>query len=995
MTGYSDKEVTDVVSSLVKGTITRSYDTLGVRRTNDTFSEVQESAAGVFLLYPMTPFYLAFLAAERIRQDLKALGTYLGETLDQMRVLRRRVLPLKDISALENARVALFELEGQVSQKVPKEVAKVPAYQRVQANLDRFLKAAGGAIKDGKVIVPTPEEVRAGLPKRVEGIRAQTVEIKRKVLLLSRAIEIYSSLGLAQKVAGGVVSKARVMLDKRADELAKMGEQERLTVIRQVVLEVLGIKAAVKTFGQFKGPETLLELTGTGTPFSDSDRPGLPARLVVENPGPYVLVAGVDEASSTNILKVWLDGGGYPGNPPSTSFYLPLSQVAKIEGVIAEPFLIDGTNDQMSVSVNGGAAIPVSILNGAARMASQVAVNITSALVGTNFEAEAYFMPLKYDGGPISASGNTLTLAFGAFPQNSFQIGDLVEIYYGAANVGQVRSITTSPIALDFNTIVVGGAPLTAASDLRIRVGSSARKLRLVPIDKELAVLNRQMVQLKCPTDVERSAGYTLGLYGELLGKSVPTPAKVVADFIKQNSQVVSGSVEHMPVASGYQVRTDPSNAFLAVYYFAKGTVASYTAGATSTFTGTFDITALLAGHTLVIRSGADAGAVGVIDTVSASSMTVTFGSAVAGDVGATFETGPDTIAYGHRLEVPEGVNAGTYYVDEVDALIPFQFKLTQAWPLYRDGFNLGLSAQANIGPEHLAIESKNTSTLSEVLVYDAPLTFFTSVGPHIKLGTTRYFKLPSKPATLAIEDMLQFFVTDDLPYKTYEVERIDSDAVITLDRALPSEEVWSFNPGIAPPYARLKTRHVLNFTSFSENLVAWADKSALNTSAFFTDLNRLVNPLLVNKQPTDSSVGTAEAKLLGLYALLTQTGATRAGGVAGECLESILGQYLVNPVPQVDTLLRTFKERGADRAIDLLLECQFGTFFGLDQEGSTYAGDFQKKIRAVATNDLPVRKGNRLASTVSQHRGTSESTDFEVDTSDTDESATPDPSLR
>jgi hypothetical protein len=135
----------------------------------------------------------------------------------------------------------------------------------------------------------------------------------------------------------------------------------------------------------------------------------------------------------------------------------------------------------------------------------------------------------------------------------------------------------------------------------------------------------------------------------------------------------------------------------------------------------------------------------------------------------------------------------------------------------------------------------------------------------------------------------------------------------------------------------------------------------------------------LVNENPTDSLIGSAETQVSYLQSSLST-------------LQSLLSSYIAQPVPEVDALLKSFKEKGSDRALDILLACRFTTFFGLTQDGLSYAGAAQDAVRQVASQDLPVRKTNRLASNKSQLRFSAESPDFEYDSSDVDRTPTPDP---
>jgi hypothetical protein len=111
--------------------------------------------------------------------------------------------------------------------------------------------------------------------------------------------------------------------------------------------------------------------------------------------------------------------------------------------------------------------------------------------------------------------------------------------------------------------------------------------------------------------------------------------------------------------------------------------------------------------------------------------------------------------------------------------------------------------------------------------------------------------------------------------------------------------------------------------------------------------------------------------------------------GDALDVLATYLESYSADVVPQVDTLITTFKEKGAERAKDILLEARFSDFFGLTMDGMSYSGDVQAKLKEINREDLPVRKDNRTG----KYKGGGEllaqidDKDFEYDTSDIDTS--------
>jgi hypothetical protein len=85
-----------------------------------------------------------------------------------------------------------------------------------------------------------------------------------------------------------------------------------------------------------------------------------------------------------------------------------------------------------------------------------------------------------------------------------------------------------------------------------------------------------------------------------------------------------------------------------------------------------------------------------------------------------------------------------------------------------------------------------------------------------------------------------------------------------------------------------------------------------------------------------------------------------------------------------VDELIRTYREKGSGRAIDILLTGQFSAFFGLDVHEVSYSGAMLNQMREIAQKDMPISKIGRKMSTTSRVISSIESTDYEYDTSDT-----------
>jgi hypothetical protein len=149
---------------------------------------------------------------------------------------------------------------------------------------------------------------------------------------------------------------------------------------------------------------------------------------------------------------------------------------------------------------------------------------------------------------------------------------------------------------------------------------------------------------------------------------------------------------------------------------------------------------------------------------------------------------------------------------------------------------------------------------------------------------------------------------------------------------------------------------------------------------------------LLSSTNPTTAQVNDAKNQLLSMLKYLTLSGATYAGSAQEDTLEYALVNYKAPAEESVDTLLGTFRNKGADRAIDLLLEGQFSTFFGLDADGVSYSGALLSGLRTLAREDLPIRKTDRATKAQQKLIGRSaEQADFEFTSDNVDPGLQPD----
>jgi hypothetical protein len=165
---YTDEELQAAIAKLVRTTVRRQYGALGNRRTDITFSDIQDAAIGVFVLKANAPYYVVRLGVQRLDELTSSAQTTLEDLVDTVQATDRRVLPVDSISSLANARSALRALSSATEARSTSltRIDDVPAFQRFDQSTARFLRDEGSKSRSGGDVVQTPEEARSRGPVR-------------------------------------------------------------------------------------------------------------------------------------------------------------------------------------------------------------------------------------------------------------------------------------------------------------------------------------------------------------------------------------------------------------------------------------------------------------------------------------------------------------------------------------------------------------------------------------------------------------------------------------------------------------------------------------------------------------------------------------------------------------------------------------------------------------------------------------------------------------
>lgn len=1075
---FTADEVQTAVESLIRGSIRRPYDTLGTRRLDVTFNDMQEAAAGVFLLHQKAPFYILSLGALRLNELVASEAEQVEALIDAVVATGNRVFPVTDISTLSNAQVALQELEGAVDARSSgfQDITKVPAFVRYKSNLDQFLLDAGSNVKLNGEVVQTPQQARANMAGLLTTLRFTHQEVIRLAKLLSSGMSDYGTVNLPALVAKGVISRARELLSSHVDELSAQTPEQRLEDLRQVVLNLLAQKAVVKQFSSFSAPSSTLFIEGTGNVYSDATHLVTPASTSLGVGGPFNIVIG------RNIVDVFLDNGPvnfkigtdvfslsvamsvisstvalftslsaifaasvvgdviYIGSgpnertrwvvtqvvspfqvqgtgqvqpivdaaallrsyqAPSVALTLASSFVSELKGTANEPYDVTiGPPDTRFLVIDlDGATAVITLVSGAARTADQIAADITAQNLSLNFKAEGYFNTLKFNSlMNITQLGPTarFTVLTSNLDGLNIKVGDQVKVKSGV-NAGALLTITALDVVPPATYVEATGV-LTPELSVLVEVGTQ-RRVRIFCPDRALALSLRSTLTV-VEDDSSTSTNAMLGFYPDIFSRSRPTKTSEVVTDIRNQTTLVKPSVSFQLDYAGL-ARTEPLFVSRCVFYKLRATGTILSALGTPNFTITVNVpsadvltSGVVVGDYIALRTGSTPGAFYQITNVTENQIVADGTVQALLDVSIDIEVGPDlgVVLYGAIINIASGPNTGDHHVESQNA-IPFELELQQAWPLPKlSSLEPIFFTDASLGTDTLAFTSTSTTTASYVKATEANALVTPGPTGVEEFMTTAWFQLPTVPDNLTVGDLLETYTVYDVPSESFEVVSVDKTLkLIELDPEMDGDpSSWAFG-NIEPPFAKLRAGKVIDYNGFKVKLDTWLARST-QQSAFFVDLARFINPLISNNNPTASQVNDARAKVLQLASFLTINGATALSIDTLLSLESILTNYDVLPVPSIDVLLQSLVERGADRAKDLLLEGQFGTFFALSMDGASYVGDVIDKMRSVVQNDLPVRKAQRLGAVQSTSIAQIDSPDFEYNSDDVEQNIVPDP---
>lgn len=834
-TGYTSDEINAVVQQLVLSSITTPLDTLGVRRSDLTFNQFQQTAAGLFVLYPNAPFYVLWLGVQRIRDQVTAEAVIIQQLLAAIAATGMKVTPVSDVSPLFNAQSALQNLAAAAANRTSAigKVSNAPAYQQFSANVATFLGGAGQNVKSNGQIVQTPQQAKAAIPGLVTQLQQAHAALVASVTLIVNGVDNYNSISLPAIVSESVLSSAASLIGSSATLLNSLSPTDRLTEVRQVVLNLIASKTAVDTFGTLNQPSDYYTLAGVGMPYSDAQHLATPAMAVGDQTGAMAIITGLSD-----LLLLVLDGD------TTVPITLPPSVIAELDGQGSDLnfYVGDGSapnvaqNNSFKMKINSTSyTCPLTLSTvgppAVARTADQVAADINAVIPTGQVQAQGYYSPLKYSGKLITdGAGTTWTVpSYGtppAYIANLFALnvspGDTIE-YSGSFYV----IATVDPAGTFVTTTTAGPISLTVA----VQIGPVNRKLKIICVDPDEQVAAGTSITVYADDAASTGALQMLGFTSGMTMSCAPTTPDVVASYINANTSLVEAGtyISSLYVGSA-EGSTTSSTTIVLTEAEASGSQMFVGPGTDLTYTVTGLVTGGLinTGDTMAVRSGPTPASYYVISEINGQTdvtgHTLAVGDVVLGVLGAGSPVGAGSatnvdVQFGPTLTLSKydcitvqgpNINQGLYLVASQGGtgLTPLDVSLQSALSSPAAG-SVPSAFTISYGKRSLTLASLNTTTASEVFVGGnaASLFFVGAANLGLTTGTATFLSTVitwtvtgvTTPGSISVGDTLDTQNTSSGSSACYIIQSINGDTTAT-NHALTIGDIIVANGTIGGP---------------------------------------------------------------------------------------------------------------------------------------------------------------------------------------------------
>lgn len=965
---YSRSELLNEVSQIFRAGLNPGRDG-GTLNTAIEYQQLLEMAATTFLFQPDSVFYIARLAANRLRSVIRQEAAVLEDLLVSLEDLGQLGSPVRDSTTLSNARTAILSLDAAES------VTNRPETSRFVRQMDTFasqVKKNISSVERGNILVRPREDARNIIQKDLEKLASLHKRLLAQTYALRDVLEEYLGLDIPSRVSTNVLASINTRLQAAISQVQATTDTQNLEANRDLFLQTLANKVSVKLLSTFTDP--------TGLKFRSPVRP-IPSSIshlgrvigegesasVTTSPGPWSLPISAPlqlRTQTGTLLTLNLDEiEGAALNGRNSVFY-PSAGERNLH-VIVDPSSYEGTvtsSDISEVTINEFLPLSFKHLGCVVTFPNQTPVILSDvyARMIVDLRLLQSFAPANISiAGPIVTAVSPIAGDEGAIGFQPGHVGaylrrtaspyirlEILEVLSPTQCVVDTRGEALDPIV----DIQLRGSLSAGVGDSRIRVQdvftnppSAGDPLIIGPATKTSQLtVGGPFTTADIIADILGEAGeFDTFQFGATLNWHV------VADYVKGDSDRLALKARtrlnsYLQITGSFLRAHDPT-APQEIVSSSAHNVLGYRLGEVDT---TNKLTPSELVGALAELAGITAEVV-TTELAQGSSMKALYNTTTVEDPTASFVT--DGVQAGDQITLTHPVVGGTYQilsVSQTQLVLEAPGALTAEYPgiayrVFRDQVKISLqSAGADSYLEVVSAPSELGLTVGKVY---SSMSRFEAVD---KMGRALTFN------GVVAGDLLKL---SGSPIERTITDLEDDNTTLVVEEGIPSNvssagfEIRSL---AAKLYQSMNTR-LETFTG-SRNL--------LMKNNFHIGVEAIDNAMTAAILPGRNFVAARNqarrmvADLLSILTteLLRDEEYTARVSEAADNLASILDSYSpISKVAAVDGVLNSFLERKYDRSSDLLVYGNLIDFFKTTDETGSYAGAVLNASRKVV-KDLP-----------------------------------------
>ena len=912
MANYTSDEISAAVAKFIKSSVAVKKDALGPIDMSSKYEETLQLFSSTLILDPNLIYYLIFLASNKLCAEVRQAIDLVQDIDLAIREMSNKSIPITNTEQLGNAASALFMANTILTQNSA--VSKTPLDQYKQAVGKFVTTSLAPNVKQKGAIVRPPQAAQAAARTDLASLAPMYIDVLDWAAQLMTILPLagggqFKSLNL-QAIAlqeSLIQARADLISLQKSFEDPNTTQDQKIALTKDAYLRIIAGQAVVNNLSVVEDPLAPRMQSAVATSTTPKIDGYLvqgtiePANILCTKSAPWVITPGLNDqliiaedgnAPTTYTIQV-------PAQPSvesmgtATSYDLHGWSTASVVGTGSAPFIIP--------DVSGGL----------------FEVYVDSVLFSGHIAVATYDLPgiIAILQGLVDSGGHLLSTVVNVVDAGSGEVGFTYNTP-GAHTImiGEFDPVThpyTGPLGLTNNPSSTG---VDANNEIEIDGNLSPALPSGHPSDI-IGTLNTWFAASSLPY----SAGATT------------TSISIVnTDPGAQSITMTAKSADRATVLKAY-------------------TTLGFFEGQADE---NDDVTAAD-----VVKVINDAGKLKATDVVQnfarGTTGTIVGPQTLQVPTGLIIQASPTAHA-GDMLYILNGINVGYYRIVSITTSGIYDLILVENTTTFQTPYT------ANIGwsvvRETVELESKSTDLTTAVDITETLASDTLGFPSGKVVGTTTGFQVQKSgvvqdftSADVEVGDYVQLGVAEyDSTLPHYLVGSLSNPKQVEL--ALGSESVMPFI-STSPQQFVIISADYIAYYQFVQDMNAWQQATAESKySKDIQELERVMNPLLVNTNPSQGQIN--DAHNYGTRPLIVTPGFL-------PLLRDALTKFVTRTSPRIDAAIKMLQERGFDRAYNTLMDGDLVSFFGYDKDEAASGAYMLKTMRSLAQNDLAVSKSN------------------------------------